>query len=98
MISKKSLNTLNKLSNDTGLSREQLIKSAVSIHRINLKNKHKNHEKALKEISKLAATINETEDALKKFLHPEDSVLIRFGYIAGFTNNLCFAIESEINN
>jgi hypothetical protein len=97
VISKKSLNTLNKLSKNTGFSRDQLIKFAVTIHLSSFKQIRKNHEKALKDIKKLVSKINETEDTLKKFLAPDDAVLERFAYIAIVTDNLCSAIQSEIN-
>jgi hypothetical protein len=97
VISKKSLNTLNRLSKDTGLSRDQLITLALIIYKTNLRQVHKNHEKALKDINKLISKINETENALKKFLDPDDPVLMRFAYIAIVTDNLCSAIRSEID-
>ena len=97
VISKKSLNTLNKLSNDTGFSRDQLIKFAVIIHKFNFKRTRKNHEKALKDIKKLVSKIEETEKTLKKYLDPNDPVLTRFGNIPVIANNLSLAIESEIN-
>ena len=98
VISKKSLNTLNKLSNDTGFSRDQLIKFAVIIHKFSFKQIRKNHEKALKDINKLVSKINETRKTLKKYLDPNDPVLIRFEVIDIVTDNLCTAIESEIND
>jgi hypothetical protein len=97
VISKKSLNTLNRLSKDTELSRDQLITLALIIYKTDLRQVHKNHEKALKDINKLISKINETENALKKFLDPDDPVLMRFAYIAIVTDNLCSAIRSEID-
>jgi len=97
VISRKSLGTLNDLSESSKKTRDKLVEDAIlTLKLINQGEEQKNHEQALEEIQNLVSQIEATEQKLEDLLAEGDPILHRLHVVRSMTESLEMDIEAEI--
>lgn len=101
VISKKTLNHLNRISKSEDVQRDIMVEKMVLIYKAllekHLREEAQNEKEALKIISGLLNQTEKTENRLKKILDRENPILSRFSIITLIIDNLASAIKAKLS-
>jgi hypothetical protein len=100
VISKKTLNQLNRIAKSEGVQRDILVEKMVLIYKALLEkileDEERNEKKALNIISDFLKQAEKTEAQLKKLLDNSNPILDRFSIITLIIDNLESAIDAKL--